>query len=267
VKKIIFPAILFFLFGCKGNLYRAPTASMETTVKKGETFYVAASHSFKRNDIVLFNYYGDDYSSLPDENGKYKQHWEKRFYRLIAISGDTLLIKDGVVLLNGKYIEDAPTILNEYRVYAKQPIDDLPDRNEGFGFPSVKDRFGDTIVRQVLLTKEEVNKYEQRKQGIIKITRFITPPPATNDTMLARPAANLLWTVDNYGPLYIPKPGDIINVTKGNYKLYKNIPLIQPGKNTIKEKLCFVMGDNRHMAQDSRFLGFIAQSKMYGIVK
>ncbi|HKC36685.1 MAG TPA: S26 family signal peptidase, partial [Chitinophagaceae bacterium] len=91
--------------------------------------------------------------------------------------------------------------------------------------------------------------------------------PVPEDTFLARPATTLLWTVDNYGPLYIPLPGDTIHVTNANYKLYKNIPGIQLGKNILKEKLYFVMGDNRHRAEDSRYIGFIPHSNMYGIVK
>jgi signal peptidase I len=49
--------------------------------------------------------------------------------------------------------------------------------------------------------------------------------------------------------------------------MYQHIPGIAFGKNIIKEKLYFVMGDNRHRSQDSRYIGFIPHSNMNGIVK
>ena len=268
MKRFILPTfIFFFLYGCKGKLYRAPSASMETTIMTGETFFVTPAKSFKRNDIVVFDNFGDDYSSPPDENGIFKQHWERRFCRLIALSGDSLNIKDGDVFVNGRHFVEEPTILNEYLVLAKEYINDLPERGDDYSLPPLKDRFGDTIVYQLPLTKEEVYKYEQRKQVVFTIKKFIAPPSEFEDTVLARPAINLLWTIDNYGPLYISLPGDTIEVTTANYKLYKNIPGIQFGKNILKENLYFVMGDNRHRAQDSRYIGFISHSNMYGIVK
>jgi signal peptidase I len=268
MKKIIVVVIISLpsLFSCKGRIYRSPSASMAETIREGETFYVSKTKSFERNDIVVFNYYGNDYALGPDEKGRFKQHWEKRFYRLIALSGDSLNIKDGDVIVNDKYIPEVPTILNEYKVYAKEYIDDLTERSDDYLLPPLKDRFGDTIVYQVSLTREEVYTYEQRKQVVIRIKKIITLS-SSEDTLLARPARKLLWTVDTYGPLYIPQPGETITVTNDNYQLYKNIPGIQLGKNILKEKLYFVMGDNRHRAEDSRYIGFIPQSNMYGIVK
>ena len=52
-----------------------------------------------------------------------------------------------------------------------------------------------------------------------------------------------------------------------NYKLYHAIPGIKMGTNKIQEQLYFVLGDNRHMSMDSRYIGFLAHSNMYGIVK
>ncbi len=248
-------------------MFRAGSDSMSETIRPGESFYVVKKNSFKRDDIVVFDCFSNDYLSGPDETGQFKQHWEKRIYRLVAFSGDTLYIKNGDLFVNGMIIRQAPTILNEYLIYAKEYITDLPERGDDYTLSPLKDRFGDTIVYQVPLTKEEVQKYEEKKQVVIKIKKFITPPPAFEDTFLARPAADLLWTVDNYGPLYIPQPGDTIKVTNINYKLYKNIPGIQMGENILQEQLYFIMGDNRHRAEDSRYIGFIPHSNMYGIVK
>ena len=267
MNKLSLVIISLILFSCKGRMYRAGSGSMAETIKQGEPFYVAKKNNFKRDEIVVFDFFGNDYVSGMDETGHFKQHWERRVYRLVAFSGDSLYIKNGDVFVNGKITTQPPGSLTEYIIRAKEYITDLPERGDDFELPPLKDRFGDTIVYQVPLTKEEVQQFEQRKQVVFSIKKFITPAPEYEDTSLARPLANFLWTVDNYGPLYIPQPGDTILVTNANYRLYKNIPGIQPGKYVLKEKLYFILGDNRHRAEDSRYIGFIPHSNMYGIVK
>ena len=75
-------------------------------------------------------------------------------------------------------------------------------------------------------------------------------------------------SVQNYfGPFKIPGLGDTINVDASNYFLYQNIPDIRQGTNVIKENLYFVLGDNRYFSEDSRYIGLISHSKMYGVVQ
>lgn len=72
------------------------------------------------------------------------------------------------------------------------------------------------------------------------------------------------WNIDNYGPVIIPKPKELINLNADNKNLYKDF-VDADGK--IKTDLFFVMGDNRHDAYDSRFIGLIPKSAVVGIVK
>ena len=73
------------------------------------------------------------------------------------------------------------------------------------------------------------------------------------------------WNVDNIGPIAIPFKGERIKVySNGNDKLYKDF-LDDNGK--IKHDLYFLLGDSRHDAYDSRFIGFIPKSEILGIVK
>jgi signal peptidase I len=73
------------------------------------------------------------------------------------------------------------------------------------------------------------------------------------------------WNIDNYGPIIIPMKGEIIKSDlMVNQKLYTNF-LDKNGK--IKDDLYFVLGDSRHDAYDSRFIGFIPKSEIVGLVK
>ncbi|WP_298952650.1 signal peptidase I [uncultured Nonlabens sp.] len=60
----------------------------------------------KRNDIVVFNYPTDTIDSYPNDDGKYhyKPIDKKSNYvkRCVAIAGDTMSMKDGVIFINGK---------------------------------------------------------------------------------------------------------------------------------------------------------------------
>lgn len=95
--------------------------------------------------------------------------------------------------------------------------------------------------------------------------------------------STLKWNVHNFGPLYIPKIGDCININQTNYKLYKQIiewetkdSLIwNNNKAYLDEKIInnyqfknsyyFVAGDKTENSRDSRYLGLIPDEYIVGV--
>jgi signal peptidase I len=92
------------------------------------------------------------------------------------------------------------------------------------------------------------------------------------------------WTVDNYGPVWIPKMGASIPLTPLNYPIYERIIRTYEGNKlvmrdgkifindreetsyTFKMNYYWVIGDNLHLSQDSRFWGFVPDDHMIGKV-
>ncbi len=134
--------------------------------------------------------------------------------------------------------------------------------------------------KSVFLTLKEAEKVRQMT-GIDSVVRNINKQKTYNTSFF--PNDNRYnWNEDNFGPIVLPKKGAKVQLTKNNMPLYKKIiqdyekndlkwengQFILNGKPTnnysFKQNYYWMMGDNRHRSEDSRYWGFVPQDHIVG---
>ena len=134
--------------------------------------------------------------------------------------------------------------------------------------------------KELTLTIEEANGLKSL-EGIDSVKQRILRNKISNETFFPNKIP-FNWNEDNFGPLLIPKKGMTISLTRDNLPLYKKI--IQEYENntleltpteikingsvgtkyTFKKDYYWMMGDNRHRSEDSRFWGFVPEDHIVG---
>ena len=90
------------------------------------------------------------------------------------------------------------------------------------------------------------------------------------------------WTLDDFGPVTIPRKGQTVELTLRNLYIYRRVITVYDGHDlierdgviyidgeiasfyTFEQDYYWMMGDNRHRSADSRMWGFVPNDHIVG---
>lgn len=272
--------------GVKGNPKDDPKSYVEAVKLPYERIF--QFNKPQKTDIVVFNYPRDSVHVSLDRADPYVK-------RCVAVAGDTFEMRDGKMFVNGKpevflgdqevqhrYIVNTGSQLDIpalYDIYGFLPVQEIP--NDGkfiYAFQGLTNKTAAEIKKlpQVIDMKEHI---QPKGESAISYRDEVIKKIDTTNSIFP---INSGWNQDQYGPLKIPKKGDVVILNDKTLPEYqwiiknyehntlenKNGKIFINGKETnqytIQQDYYMMVGDNRDASLDARFFGFVPEANIVG---
>ncbi|BDC98671.1 signal peptidase I [Persicobacter psychrovividus] len=224
----------------------------------------------KRNDVVVFNY--------PPELEHPVDLKTNYIKRCIGLPGEKLEVKDTQVFINDKAIKNPEEMQFKYYIKTNESVHERIWRDNDVNVADVIKVRGGYLADltnhgaaslKALPFIEDVVMLKKNKGDA---TAGIYPD-----------AKRFAWNADWWGPMTIPAEGMTIDINPDNilrygkviknYEHNDNVVLTEDQitingqaikQYTFKQNYYFMMGDNRHNSEDSRFWGFVPMDHVVG---
>jgi signal peptidase I len=196
--------------------------------------------------------------------------------RCIGLPGDTVQIINNRVFVNSEFI-DLDNIANmRYRItpYARDYRDSIYNRLNSLQVGYISYYSG-----QYFIVEMKPNKITDVESALREYATIKTEFEDENSFMLYPNDSTINSTLENFGPVIIPKHGMIIHDTDSSFVWYK--PIVVQGETIsiskksivnsttsshrsfkIEDDYLFMLGDNWYESYDSRYFGFVSISRI-----
>lgn len=250
----------------KTQTFSIPTTSMSPNIDAGDKVTFLYTNKIKLYDVVLFSY--------PNETN------QTFTSRCVAMPGDTFEVKDGFVYNNSKLIDDTNNL--KFRYFIKG--DGNLEKHEIIKFSSdemIDESKSNNYFGSELTKAEAINI--GKLKNVKEITILKSHLYSVSENIFPFDTINFKWNSDYYGPIIIPEQDKEIILDSVNSSFYGSIIYYNENQNIVlnekgyielegkilksyifKNNYYFMMGDNRHNSNDSRFRGLIPENLIFG---
>ncbi|SDX50020.1 signal peptidase I [Lutibacter oricola] len=246
-------------------------------------FRLPGIQDIKRNEIVVFSWPVDTVRFFFDKSNVHvdKPIDKKSNYvkRCVGIPGDSLEIRDGYIFINGKQtvLPDRAKPQYFHKVVIKNGAQLSPATFKRYNVTE-----GSYQGDYYMLNLTDANAKKLRNlPSVQSVTKQLTPKGNIDSSIFPNNQKHG-WTIDNYGPIYIPEAGKTVDLNLESLPFYKRIieeyesnDLTVDGNDiyvngklattyTFKQNYYWMMGDNRHNSEDARYWGYVPFDHVVG---